>query len=561
MEGKRTAATEKRGKAAWIIAAALAGVLTGAVLGLGLYANGYENVFPGVQAGETDLSGMSRLELERTAESDLLLAGDISIEADGELLGTWTQTELGARIDSEALVEDAWAVGREKGALGWLKNCWTMLRGQLGGRTALDTPFLGYEEEAIRQAAAQMAEKFDRAPVDGAYELTRDGLFATKPASGRALDQEALVQALSAMDGEAGTVEARWSSLPAQALDLDAMAEEFSASGTPARYDVELGRVVDGQPGIALDQEAAAFVLAAAAEGETVRLPGEAVYPEMTAQELEAVLFRDLLGEATTNVSGTSVRRGNVKLSGKMIDGTILNDGDIFDYNEVVGERTTARGFGAAASYVNGETVDTVGGGICQTSSTLYLAALMSNLEIVERYNHRFWPGYITLGMDATVSWGGPEFRFKNDTGYPIRIEASYTNSRLTVKIYGTKTDDTYVKMTHETLSSTSYETQYEETAELPVGVEKQKQNGYTGYEVVTYRNVYDGSGTLISCTEEARSSYKSRDQIILRGTAGAPAGTEGQNPGQEDSPPANDSGINVTPPPAEDGEPELPPE
>ena len=145
---------------------------------------------------------------------------------------------------------------------------------------------------------------------------------------------------------------------------------------------------------------------------------------------------------ADEGISGTSTRKNNVKLSGAAVNGTVLNDGDIFDYNQVVGRRTTENGYGPAPSYINGETVDSIGGGICQTSSTLYLASLLANLEIVERYAHRYTPSYITMGMDATVSWGGPEFRFRNNTGYPIRIDVSYENSEITVSIYGTKTDD-----------------------------------------------------------------------------------------------------------------------
>ena len=274
------------------------------------------------------------------------------------------------------------------------------------------------------------------------------------------------------------------------------------------------------------------------------------------AQELEAVLFRDVLSTTTTNVSGTSVRKGNVKLAGQAVNGTVLNHGDVFDYNKVVGKRTTERGYGEAATYVNGETVNTVGGGICQVSSTIYLATLLANLEIVERYNHRFYPGYITLGMDATVSWGGPEFRFKNNTGYPIRIDVGYANSKLTVTIVGTKTDDTYVKMTYDLLGTTKYETEYVETEELPWGEQRQKQNGYTGYEVISYRNVYKGDGTLLSSNVEAKSNYKSRNQIILSGTAGRPVTPEMPDFGE---PAVGDAGIPV-PPPMPDSEQPAPP-
>ncbi|RAZ93300.1 hydrolase, partial [Klebsiella oxytoca] len=78
-------------------------------------------------------------------------------------------------------------------------------------------------------------------------------------------------------------------------------------------------------------------------------------------------------------------------------------------YNETVGQRTTAKGYKPAPAYVKGETVDEIGGGVCQPSSTLYLACLRANLEITERYAHRYVPAYIGKGMDATVSWGGPD--------------------------------------------------------------------------------------------------------------------------------------------------------
>ena len=86
-----------------------------------------------------------------------------------------------------------------------------------------------------------------------------------------------------------------------------------------------------------------------------------------------------MLGEARTHVSSSAGRIGNVKLSAKLINGIVLNSGDTFSYNDSVGKRTEARGFKPAPAYVKGETVDEVGGGICQTSSTLYLACLLNH--------------------------------------------------------------------------------------------------------------------------------------------------------------------------------------
>lgn len=540
MEGKRVTQPDAGGEAkkrlpvAGIIAAVLAALLLGLAMGLCLYANGYGNIFPGVSVGPVDLSGLDRETAQGILSARMNELTDpytITITADDKELGTYTPSQLGGYTNAQELTDQAYAVDRSSGVSGFFSSGIAMARGLLGMTTEL-SPAILYDQETLEAAVAEIAAKFDLEPLDGSWELSRDGLFATKHQDGRALDREALAAAITESTG--GEIDASWSSLPAQPLDLNAMAEELSTEATPARYDIETGQIVDGTVGVTLDLEAAQFALDAALSGETIQLPAEIVYPTVTAEELQEVLFRDLLSVCTTKVSGTSTRKNNVKLSGEAVNGTILNDGDIFDYNQVVGQRTTERGYGAAPSYINGETVDSIGGGICQTSSTIYLATLLANLEIVERYAHRYAPSYITLGMDATVSWGGPEFRFKNNTGYPIRIDVSYANSEITVSIYGTKTDDTTVKMTRDIISSSGYETEYVETEDLPWGTQQQKQSGYTGYEVVSYRNIYDGNGNLISSNVEAKSSYKSRNEIILVGIAGRPDGDTGTTPGTD---------------------------
>lgn len=554
MSGKRVAkpensgAPKKKSKAAGIVLGVI-GALAVVLAAFCFYANLYTEIFPGVTAaGQVELSGLTKGEAERKLEQELpalLEATAHQVELEGQVLGTYTMSDTGYSPLTGAMAAAAMAVGREEsGPVGWLMSGIAYGKGLLG--MGEDIPLMVDRDEGKLDAiVSELAAKVDRPAADGSYELTREGLFATKHQDGVTVDREALAELFAQVsNGETERIECPVAVVPARQLDVRAMAEQLSGEASNAWYDIETGQVKDGEVGVSLDPEAASYVLEAAAGGETVQLPAEIIFPQMTAQELEAVLFRDLLGTCTTDVSGSSTRKTNVKLAGESVNGTILNDGDIFDYNKVVGERTTERGYGEAATYVNGETVNTVGGGICQVSSTVYLATLLANLEITERYAHRFYPGYITLGMDATVSWGGPEFRFKNNTGYPIRIDVSYANSRLTVNIYGTKTDDTYVKMTRDVLSTTGYETEYVETDELPYGTQKEKQNGYTGYEVQSYRNLYDGDGNLISKTPEAKSSYKSRNQIILVGTAGRPEAPEpttppstGTDPGTEPEP------------------------
>lgn len=197
----------------------------------------------------------------------------------------------------------------------------------------------------------------------------------------------------------------------------------------------------------------------------------------------------------------------------------ILLPGEEFSYNQTVGKRTKENGFGEAGAYLNGETVQEVGGGVCQTSSTLYNAVVLANLEVTERTNHTYISSYVPIGRDATVSWGGPDFKFKNNRDYPIKIEASYAGGKLTCKIIGTDVDGSYVKFTSERTGDVAYNTKYENDATIPEGQQVTKQAGSNGGKAVSYRLVYDKDGKLLSKKKEANSYYKGHEAIIAVGT------------------------------------------
>ncbi|MDD4509921.1 MAG: VanW family protein, partial [Oscillospiraceae bacterium] len=148
-------------------------------------------------------------------------------------------------------------------------------------------------------------------------------------------------------------------------------------------------------------------------------------------------------------------------------------------------------------------------------SSTIYLASMRANMEIVERYNHSYAVGYVPDGMDATVYYKSLDFRFKNDKDRPIKITCSMQGRTLTVNIYGTKENNNTVKITNKVLSTSPYKTIYQEDASIKSG-KKVKTTGYTGKAVETYRSIYDANGNLISSKLEAVSRYKTRNKIVL---------------------------------------------
>ena len=291
-----------------------------------------------------------------------------------------------------------------------------------------------------------------------------------------------------------------------------------------AKYDSAADAIIPDVIGVDLDVTAAQQLMDAAAPGIHTTFPLTLTASSVTAETLEQVMFQDVLATYTTTVKGTDARKNNVQLSAKAINGHVMNYDDIFSYNAVVGRRTAARGYQAAPAYVGGKTVDEIGGGICQTSSTLYMSCLLANLEITQRVAHRYATAYMPYGMDATVSWGGPDYEFTNNTDYPIRIVTKYVKGdpydQLTVTLYGTKTDDMQVKMTYEYLQKINWTTEYQEDPTMAPGTEKVIQSAYTGHKVQTYRELYDGQGNLLSREKESYSYYKSRNRIVARGPA-----------------------------------------
>ena len=141
------------------------------------------------------------------------------------------------------------------------------------------------------------------------------------------------------------------------------------------------------------------------------------------------------------------------------------------------------------------KTQDELGGGVCQVASTIYYCALMANQEIVERKEHRYLVTYVPKGMDATVYWGSLDFKFKNVSGYPMKIEANTENNCVNIKLLGTNETGEYAVMTYDVLGKTEYEDTIKVDLTKPPEYEEQTMSPYTGYVVQSYRNV---SGALL---------------------------------------------------------------
>lgn len=255
------------------------------------------------------------------------------------------------------------------------------------------------------------------------------------------------------------------------APDLQTICKDVSIAPVDDSIDLENHTVIPGAFGYHFDIENAQAMVDQAAYGETVYIPMEFLEPEIYEDD---VYFRDVLGRCETKHTDDENRNHNLKLACQSMDGVILQPGEVFSYNDTLGQRTKANGYRRAGAYSGWELVLSYGGGICQGSSTLYCAALYADLEIVQRKNHGYKVGYLDAGLDATVNWGGPDFQFRNSTHFPIKIAAEVSDGMVKVSILGTEERDYYIEMETEaqlgksTIYAKSYKCKYDrQTGEL----------------------------------------------------------------------------------------------
>lgn len=249
-------------------------------------------------------------------------------------------------------------------------------------------------------------------------------------------------------------------------------------------------------------------------------IPLKVTKPSKTTDMLGEEAFPDRLATYSTTYDASNYNRStNLRLSAAKINGVVLMPGQEFSYNKTLGQRTAAAGYKPAAAYVSGKVVNEYGGGICQTSSTLYNTVLLANLEVTSRTNHCYVSSYVPVSRDATVSWGTLDFKFKNNRKYPIKIRAYASNGVVKVDILGVKQDDDYeVSIESKVTSSIKYSTQYEESNTLEEGKEKVTQNGVNGCVGEAYK-ILKKDGKVVSRTLISRDRYSSKPQIILKGT------------------------------------------
>ncbi|MDR0906060.1 MAG: VanW family protein [Oscillospiraceae bacterium] len=521
-----TATREKSGGGKAV--AVVGGVIIAAAVaftGVGFFARSGEKVFPNVRYGGVSLGGLTQTETAnalRESGYDAALSNAVAnVKLPSEDVISISAKDAGLFLSAEDAAESAYEYGRGDNLFA---DSVKFFKGLVGVKTELDVAAAETAElPVVREAVAEAVSKLNVALGNDTFTVNEDDISILK-GSGRALADENAVYALT-VDAlhravTAGNTVVAEYDLPEMsgedAIDLVAIYNTVNVAPVAAKYDAETKTVTESVTGVSFDMDRARTLINAAEAGETVRIPLIKTEPDVTSASLRELLFRDTMSERKTYIDGTSNRLTNITLAAAAVNGTILNPGEEFSYNGIVGERTTDKGYKTAGAYSGGRTVQEIGGGICQVSSTIYDCVLYADLEVTSRRNHQFVVSYLPVGNDATVNWGTTDFKFKNNTEYPLRIDTEVLDRNLTVKLIGTKTNTNYVKIESVTLSSKGFETVEIEDPTIEEGKQKVDTSGHNGVVVETYKYRYKEDGTLIDKTFVSKSTYNAQNRIIL---------------------------------------------
>lgn len=227
-----------------------------------------------------------------------------------------------------------------------------------------------------------------------------------------------------------------------------------------------------------------------------------------------------VIGQYTTRYENSSQgRKKNIQISGNSVNNIVIHPGESLSYNGLTGPRTRSNGYVEAPIILNNEYVPGVGGGVCQTSTTLYNALLLSDLTIVERYNHTISPPYIAKGMDAVVTDGPLDLKFRNDFDFPVYISTISTNSYQTISIYGDQTVKDYqVRISTELVETIAAKTETINDPNLPEGERRLETPGRNGYRTVTYKSRIR-NGTVMDSKQISQDYYHPANFVYRVGT------------------------------------------
>lgn len=327
-------------------------------------------------------------------------------------------------------------------------------------------------------------------------------------------------------------------------------------------------QIIESTDGYGVDIEAAwNKLMDIAVSRDETELPVQLVIvrPVRTTEDVRAMGINGVVAQFTTRFDLRKTNRVyNIRVAAQALDGVEIIPGQVFSFNKIVGPRSQDAGYKLAPTILNNEFIDSLGGGVCQVSTTLYNTLLLADIEIFERNSHSLVVSYVPLGQDAAVAYGGKDLRFKNNYGSYLLIKTKVVDNTITFKLFGDIKNKKFVRIINSTIKEYPFKIITKDDSTLPRGSQTVKQKGIKGYKVVSQRLVYSG-GQLIKKEKLPASFYNPLDQIILTGPGktNVPVKTQPRTggPANPTAPPGN-TDTSDTPGPADPpADPVIPPD
>ena len=479
------------------------------------------NIISGVKVEGIDISKMSKEEAENVINDKIqvILKRDITLKLD-EYTTTITPEQIEMKFDYEGALNKAQNIAKTNNIL--IDNYQILKTNIL--KTNINMQ-ITYNKEILSDMIKNINLEIPGAVKQVTYEINDDKLIITNGKSGIEVQEDKLEEKIignvkDQLKDVINDIKIPTKEVEAEKIDIEKIHDEIYREAKDAYIEEDPFKLHVEENGLDFNismEEAKKIVKE---EKEEYEIPLKITKPKVRTEDLGDKIFKQTLSKYTTIYdAGNTSRASNIALACKTINETIIQPGETFSYNKVLGNTTKEKGYKLGGAYVGGKVVQAYGGGICQVSTTLYNSVLYANLEIVERYNHSYAVSYVPAGRDATVSYGGKDFKFKNNRNYPIKIVANAKNGVVNISLKGIKEDKEYdIEISSSVLSTTPFETTYQDNNTLAEGKQKIIQKGHNGYKSKAYK-IVKYNGKVISKTLLSSDTYKPMNRIIEKGT------------------------------------------
>lgn len=372
--------------------------------------------------------------------------------------------DLEFEIDAKNFAEEAYNVGREGNLIYKAKQILkSILNKKIKIEDKLNDENIKYKEETLNNLIIEIDSKVPGRTVNNIYSVVEDKLIITRGQEGLSVNKEKLSKDIlnnfknpkiekeenkenkedkkdkdNKENKKENNIVVAVENKKPEKIDIEKIYNEIKKEVKDASFNYEERRIEKEQDGVdfAISLEEAKKIVEE--EKEKYEIPLKITKPKVTTSAFLNQAFPDVLASYTTNAAECSANRAvNLAVASNTINGTVINPGEVFSFNGIIGWVSTANGYRPGGVYTGGGVTLGIGGGICQVVSTIYNVALMSGMDIVERHQHSYLVDYVPAGRDATMYIPSLDLKFRNSLSRPIKIFVSANGGTVSASIRG----------------------------------------------------------------------------------------------------------------------------